>query len=57
MRGSLVCLLTGSRRLNSGASPGLTLEALDGAGHDLVEDVVGALEGLLGDDTGLLQQV
>lgn len=35
----------------------LTFDPLDLVGHELVEDVVGALQGLLGDDTGLLQQV
>lgn len=35
----------------------LTFDPRDLVGHDLVEDVVGALECLLGDDTGLLQQV
>lgn len=34
-----------------------TLDSLDGSGHDLVEDVVGPLERLLGDDTGFFQQV
>lgn len=35
----------------------LTFDPLDLVGHELVEDVVGSLEGLLGDDTGLLQQI
>lgn len=35
----------------------LTFETLDGTGHHLVEDVVRTLERLLGDDTGLLQQI
>lgn len=35
----------------------ITFQSLDGAGHDLVEDMVGTFQGLLGDDTGLLQQV
>lgn len=35
----------------------LTFQSLDWSGHHLVEDVVGTLEGLLGDDTGLLQQI
>ena len=35
----------------------ITFQSLDRAGHDLVEDVVRALQSLLGDDTGLLQQV
>lgn len=34
-----------------------TFNTGNGARHDLVEDVVGALQGLLGDDTGLLQQI
>lgn len=35
----------------------LTLQANNFARHDLVENVVRTLKGLLGDDTGLLQQV
>ena len=35
----------------------LTEQAVDGAGHDLVEDVVGALQRALRDDARLLQQV
>ena len=35
----------------------LTNQSWDGVGHDLVEDVVGALQGALRDDTRLLQQV
>ena len=35
----------------------LTLDFLDLVGHHLVEDMVGSLERLLGDDTSLLQQV
>lgn len=35
----------------------VTFKVLDGSGHHLVEDVVGALQRLLGDDTSLLQQV
>lgn len=34
-----------------------TFKSFDGAGHHLVEDVVGTLKGLLGDDTGLLKQI
>jgi len=34
-----------------------TFNTGNGARHDLVEDVVGTLQGLLGDDTGLLQQI
>lgn len=35
----------------------LTLDGGDLVGHDLVEDMVGALKRLLGDDTSLLKQV
>jgi hypothetical protein len=35
----------------------LTLKSGNGARHHLVEDVVRALESLLGDDTGLLQEI
>jgi len=35
----------------------LTLDFRDVVGHELVEDVVWALEWLLGDDASLLQQV
>jgi hypothetical protein len=35
----------------------LTLEGGQFSWHDLVEDVVGALQSLLGDDTSFLQQV
>lgn len=35
----------------------LTLDSGNRAGHDLVEDVVGSLQSLLRDDTGLLQQI
>lgn len=38
-------------------SADFTFESLDGPGHHLVEDVVGSFQGLLGDDTGLLQQI
>jgi len=34
-----------------------TFNTGNGARHDLVEDVVGTLQGLLGDDTSLLQQI
>lgn len=34
-----------------------TLKSVDGSRHHLVEDVVRTLKGLLGDDTGLLEQV
>lgn len=37
--------------------PELTLNSGNRAGHDLVEDVVGSLQSLLRDDTGLLQQI
>lgn len=48
-------LITGGN--NRGKREILTLDPLDLVGHDLVEDVVGSLQSLLGDDTGLLQQV
>jgi hypothetical protein len=35
----------------------LTLKSGNGSRHHLVEDVVRALESLLGDDTGLLQEI
>lgn len=35
----------------------ITFKSLDGTGHHLVEDMVGTLQRLLGDDTGLFQQV
>lgn len=34
-----------------------TFNTSDGTRHDLVEDVVRTLQRLLGDDTGLLQQI
>lgn len=35
----------------------ITFKTLDGTRHHLVEDVVRTLQGLLGNDTSLLQQV
>lgn len=34
-----------------------TFDTSNGTGHNLVEDMVGALQGLLRDDTSLLQQI
>lgn len=34
-----------------------TLKSSNGTRHHLVEDMVGSLQGLLRDDTGLLEQV
>lgn len=48
-------LMTGGNKI--GQKEILTLDPLDLVGHYLVEDVVGSFQSLLGDDTGLLQQV